>query len=81
MDFISIVPKIKKKANNISVFVCKDQVFDFVVFQIILESKDHWFWGFLKNWNQRTVGSGYFKTFKEPTVLMKELVVNIKNLG
>jgi hypothetical protein len=52
-----------------------------VGFQIILESKDEWFWGFVKSWNQRTVGSGYFKTLKEPTVLMKELVVNIKNHG
>jgi hypothetical protein len=47
----------------------------------MLESEDHGFWGFKKNWNQRTLDFGYFKTLKELTVLMEEPAVNIKNHG
>jgi hypothetical protein len=35
---------------------------------------DHQFWVFEKNHNQRTTGSGYFKTLKELPGFMKEPV-------
>jgi hypothetical protein len=36
------------------------------------DSKNHWFQVFEKQQNQRTTGSVYFKTLKEPAVFMKD---------
>jgi hypothetical protein len=39
------------------------------------ESKNHWFQVFEKQQNQRSNGSVYFKTLKEPPVFMKDELV------